>query len=175
MKALVRSITILTMVGMLVVGSFHPFTSSFSPIAANAATIYNYVVTTPTGLNIRSGPGTGYKKVGKLSGGSVINVYNSQNGWLQIGANKWVSRDYCKKCESFINFSFEIRHGVIVTTNGSRLNLRSGPSESFRIVSKIPNGTYLSPDIKCDNGWVRVYYKGVSGWVSKRYLRNKYY
>ena len=145
-------------------------------IAVEAATTvyYTYVVTTPAGLNVRSGPGTNYKKVGKLSGGTVFTAYNSKSGWLQIANGKWVCRDYCAQCSSFIDWNYEVRHGVIVKTSGSnRFNLRSGPSESFSIVAKIPNGTRLSPSYKY-NGWCYVTYKGYTGWISMKYTKNDY-
>lgn len=179
MKKIVRATMIMAMAIILAVVPFNPIIPVSSLTTAEAAASFSnhyYVVTTTAGLNVRSGPGTNYKKVGSaIPGGTVVCSAHlkKQNGWLFIcePCTGWVSLEYCKKCETFIDYNAEIRHGVVVSTNGANLNLRSGPSESFGIVAKIPNGTRLSPSYKY-NGWCRVYYKGHQGWVSMKYTRN---
>lgn len=180
MKTFVRIDKIMAIMTILVVVSLISTISLTGSVTAEAASFSRYtyyVVSTPAGVNVRYGPGTNYKKSGDaIPGGTVVRSTSSENGWLFIcePCTGWVSREYCKKCENFIDHNNEIRHGVVVSTNGSNLNLRSGPSESFRIVAKIPNGTYLSPSFKY-NGWCRVLYKGKIGWISMKYTRNKYY
>lgn len=58
-----------------------------------------YRVTAKSGLNIRSGPGVSYKKVGALNYGATCTVYKTQNGWGKISqtASKWVSMAWLKK------------------------------------------------------------------------------
>jgi GH25 family lysozyme M1 (1,4-beta-N-acetylmuramidase) len=45
------------------------------------------------GLNIRSGAGTSYSKVGSLANGASITILDISNGWYQISQG-WVSADY---------------------------------------------------------------------------------
>ena len=56
------------------------------------------VATKSTALNIRSGPGTGHKIIGKLQKGSYITLQNESNGWWRIeyadGKEGYVSSDY---------------------------------------------------------------------------------
>ena len=49
-----------------------------------------------SGLNVRSGPGTGYKIVGALSAGDKVTVTatNENGSWSVIGEGKWVSSSY---------------------------------------------------------------------------------
>ena len=191
MKSKVHSRFIRRIVAIVIAASLLVFTPVPAPIATSlqdvgietsidaeaetirSTTVTVYVVTTTAGLNVRSGPGTNYKKVDKLKGGTIFKSYNSKNGWLQIAAGKWVCRDYCGKCSSYTDLNYDIRHRVIVKTNGANLNLRSGPSESFGLVVKIPNGTRLNPYYKY-NGWCFITYKSYSGWVSMKYIKDVY-
>lgn len=46
-------------------------------------------------LNVRTGPGTNYQKIGGVTKGEEIFVINEQNNWCQISMeDRWVSKDY---------------------------------------------------------------------------------
>lgn len=45
-------------------------------------------------LNIRSGPGTGYRTVGRLSAGQPFTATGSQGEWVQIAGGGWVNARY---------------------------------------------------------------------------------
>lgn len=45
------------------------------------------------GLNIRSGPGTNYGRVGGLGNGASVNIVSIRNGWFKIDQG-WVSGEY---------------------------------------------------------------------------------
>lgn len=55
-----------------------------------------YKVIAVRGLNIRSGTGKEYKKLGALNYGDTITVYETKNGWGRIGNGRWVCMDYLK-------------------------------------------------------------------------------
>lgn len=55
---------------------------------------YTRYVKVNTRLNIRKGPSTKYKIVGKLRNGEKVKVYETKNGFSKIGNNKWVSSKY---------------------------------------------------------------------------------
>ena len=57
-----------------------------------------YKVTPSVGINIRSGPGTGYSKVGAYACGTVVAVTAVQGGWGQT-AKGWVSLEYLEAVE----------------------------------------------------------------------------
>ena len=62
-----------------------------------AGTAKTYQVTASVGLNVRSGPGTGYEKLGALSYGAEISVTGVSNGWAAIdygGKEAYVSAQY---------------------------------------------------------------------------------
>lgn len=56
------------------------------------------IINAEKGLNIRSGPGTGYDKVGSATNGARVTVLGEENGWYKIiySGNKtgYVSKDY---------------------------------------------------------------------------------
>lgn len=58
-----------------------------------------YRVTPSIGLNIRSGPGTSYGKVGAYSCGTVVEILAIQDGWGQTDKG-WVSMSYLEPVEA---------------------------------------------------------------------------
>ena len=42
-------------------------------------------------LNVRSGPGTGYPRIGGLLRGDIVNVHEVRDNWFRIGVGRWVS------------------------------------------------------------------------------------
>lgn len=57
-----------------------------------------YTVTPSIGVNIRSGPGTGYGKVGAYPMGTVVDVLEARDGWGRT-AKGWVSLAYLEAVE----------------------------------------------------------------------------
>lgn len=45
-------------------------------------------------LNVRSGPGTGYRTVSRLSAGQPFSAIGSQGEWVQIAGGGWVNAHY---------------------------------------------------------------------------------
>lgn len=72
-----------------------------------------YQVTPSVGVNIRSGPGTGYSKVGAYAQGTVVTVTATRDGWGQTKKG-WVSLDYLEAVEA----------AQRVTDNGLRIQAR---------------------------------------------------
>ncbi len=61
--------------------------------AAPAAAEPRYGKVTTASLNIRSGAGTDYDKVGSLKAGKIVTILGEANGWYQIESG-YVSADY---------------------------------------------------------------------------------
>lgn len=58
------------------------------------------VFNAPSGLNVRSGPGTSYSILGSLKNGQRFTVYESKDGFYRIifnGSQGWVGSTYMKK------------------------------------------------------------------------------
>lgn len=58
-----------------------------------------YRCTCSKGVNIRSGAGVGYSKVGAVNYGQIVTVYTQKNGWgnTSTSADRWVCMKYFKK------------------------------------------------------------------------------
>ena len=67
---------------------------------SSGAATSTYRVTPAIGLNVRTGPGTGYRKLGALICGTKVEVYSISNGWAQIrysGQTAYISASYITK------------------------------------------------------------------------------
>ena len=118
--------------------------------------------TTASVLNMRSGPGTKYAIVGQLPYGSGCTLIKSSGNWRKVkafnGKVGWVSRNYLVRKKS-----------ARVATNGSNLNVRSGPGTYAYILGSLKNGTKVT--IKYTNGhWAYITAGKLSGYVSMNYL-----
>lgn len=55
----------------------------------------------------------------------------------------------------------------------ANLNLRSGPSTSYQILTTIPAGTSIEMAENRDGAWIEIYYNGKIGYVSSKYLTSR--
>ena len=129
-----------------------PFTATpiVTSLCAEAASSYQGVVIAST-LNVRSGPGTNYTKVGSLGRQTVVTIVETKNGWGRIGKNRWVSLDYiCKR---------------VLYVAGSGVNVRTGPGTSFPKKGTKSNGDQITvKDVR--DGWIQM----TNGlWISRDY------
>lgn len=81
--------------------------SSTSTQPTTAATsdekITTGVVSVSSTLNVRSGPGTSYSKLGSLKNGAVVTIVSTKSGWYQIvfaSGFGWVIDDYIKNVKT---------------------------------------------------------------------------
>ena len=129
-----------------------------------AATV-GKVSTQNSGLNIRSGAGTGYSIVSSAPRNSYLTVEGEQDGWLKVsyGANSygWVSDDYITDVSSKTR---------CVTTSYGKLNVRSGAGKGYSVKDRLSKGTEVLV-IAENGGWSQIVYGGNKlGWVSNEFL-----
>lgn len=48
-------------------------------------------------VNVRSGPGTNFRRIGQVRAGNVVQVVQVRNGWLQIRGGGWVSSAFARR------------------------------------------------------------------------------
>ena len=133
---------------------------------------------TATSLNVRSGAGTSYSVITKLSKGTVVDVIESaSNGWKKIktsgGTTGWVSGDYLttgSAGNSSTNNSTS-QTSYKATVNTDSLNMRKGAGTSYSVITKLSKGTVVDVLESASNGWKKVKTSnGTTGWVSGSYL-----
>jgi uncharacterized protein YvpB len=119
-----------------------------------------YTVTADV-LNVRSGPGTNYSKIGRLMQGTKLNVIQRMNnGWYKIsynGKSAYVSGDY-------------VYSSVIYKVTATKLHFRTGPGTQYKSMGLINQGTVLNVIHKESNGWYKISFNGKTGYVSGDYV-----
>lgn len=73
------------------------------PVVASAAGVTKYVRIESDYVNVRSGPGTNYEKVGKRENRDKVTVIETRNGFSKIEADdsQWISSQYLKDLKDF--------------------------------------------------------------------------
>ena len=135
---------------------------------------------TATSLNVRSGAGTSYSVITKLSKGTVVDVLESaSNGWKKVktsnGTTGWVSGSYLTtgvvEYPSTDNSTSQTSYKATVTADS--LNVRKGAGTSYSVITKLSNGTVVDVLESASNGWKKIKTSnGTIGWVSGSYLAN---
>ncbi|MBP3610498.1 MAG: C40 family peptidase [Lachnospiraceae bacterium] len=94
-------------------------------------------------VNIRSGPSTDYKILGKLYNGCVANILGYEGDWVKIQSGN-LEEGYIKA--EFLLIGWEAEDKIeeycdkVATVNCDVLNVRTGMSTQDRIYDQIPNG-----------------------------------
>ena len=122
-------------------------------------------VTASTGVNIRSGPGTGYGVVGGLGYGTRVSTYGSSYGWYRVNGG-WISSSYTSAGGGSGGTGGGSSSGYGTVTAGSGLLIRSGPGAGYGVVGSLGYGASV-PIYNSSNGW----YRTDGGWVSASYIR----
>lgn len=92
-----------------------------------------YVVTASS-LNVRSGAGTGYSKIGSLKNGAIVEVETIANGWAKLADGGYVSSQYLAKV-------VEDGEAVTMYVTCRTLNVRKGPGTSYAKAGTLSRGT----------------------------------
>ena len=135
---------------------------------------------TADSLNVRSGAGTSYSVITKLSKGTVVDVLESaSNGWKKVktsnGTTGWVSGSYLTtgvvEYPSTDNSTSQTSYKATITADS--LNVRKGAGTSYSVITKLSNGTVVDVLESASNGWKKIKTSnGTIGWVSGSYLAN---
>ena len=126
-------------------------------------------------LNMRSGPGTSYEVVGQiLPGRCGVRVRESRGGWRRVtwrGRTGWVNRRFLGANEEDEGDGADAPTLCVVgVASNDVLNIRSRPTSRSSIRGSIPPGRCGVRTTGSSGNWLRVRYRGVSGWVNGRFL-----
>ena len=121
--------------------------------------VLGYGVVDLDSLNVRSGPGTKYDKVGTVSEGKRYAYYQKSGNWVRIEKG-WVSASY------FYLEGTTADDAATGTVTADELNIRTGPGTGFK-----SNGAYKENDsikiLAQVNGWGYT----SKGWVSMKHVK----
>jgi len=144
-------------------------------LAASAATISDDV-------NLRSGPGLGYRVLTIVPAGATVSVTgDASEGWYPVryeNVDGWAYAEYvaiggaAQGSASSVG-SAGTRGTATVVTN--LLNLRGGPGVGYGVVAQLPYGTTVQvvgdPQAGDGRTWVEVVTRGSGqGWVAAEFL-----
>ncbi len=118
-------------------------------------------------VNVRSGPGTNYSKVGELKKGDTVSKVGVTGGWTIIN---WGS-----KGTAYVSSSYLTTSGSGSTTTGTTMvttanvNVRTGPGTSYSLLGYLTKGTKVTKTGVSGN-WTIINYNGKVAYVSSAYL-----
>lgn len=102
-----------------------------------------YTVTSST-LTVRSGPGTTYEALGKLTKGHKIKSTTVINGWVKFTYNQkqegYCNTKFCKQYISTTGTTTRENVVIVVGENSSAMYLRAYHSHTSKVVTEIPLG-----------------------------------
>ena len=117
-------------------------------------------------LNMRTGPGTDYKRIGYVKSGTY-EVTQECGNWVKLESNGyWVCSDYVTKIdktETVINIGTSVNYKVKVSV--TNLNMRLGPGTKYKSKGYIKPGTYTI--IRTSGGWGKT--KETGYWIATEY------
>ncbi|MDO4357583.1 MAG: SH3 domain-containing protein [Clostridia bacterium] len=138
-------------------------------------------------VNVRSGPGLGYKDMGTLVKDEQVSYLGSASTdergvvWYKVQyysyGTGWVSSVYSKLVSggsAGVASTDSAVSGSYVEATGGKSNVRSGPGLGYEDLGTIQRGetaTYLGQSSVDERGvrWYYVNYDGIVGWLSSRY------
>ena len=125
-------------------------------------------------LNVRSGAGTGYSRVGYLySGNSVSILKDCGNGWYQISygsGSAYVCAEYISTgSDSGDGDGGEQTTGIVTA---DALNVRSGAGTGYSRLGLLYSGNSVTI-LGSSNGWYKISYRNGVGYVSAEYVSTK--
>ena len=134
-------------------------TSSGGAVSAGSGTLR-----VTSDVNIRSGPGTNYDKLGEAKEGTTLTATGvSDDGkWYRIsydGKEGYVNR----KLVSASGFSSEKSGKLEVISDA---NIRSGPGTSYDKIGEAKEGAALTMTGYTDSNWYQVSFEGKTGYVA---------
>ena len=155
-------------------GSYLSNFSQTGSVDANMTAYAGTAVTTTT-LNVRSGPGTSYNKIGSVNSGAKVTLVGkfSSSNWYKITYGSgygYVSGDYLKNISSSGGSGTGNTYiATGITTDN--LNVRSGRGTSYSRLGVLAKGSSVKI-IDSVSGWYKIIYGSGFGYISASYIKD---
>ncbi len=123
------------------------------------------------GAELRASPSNEGAVLSTLAEGTAVNVGVLVGEWLEVTAGEatgYIHSDFLIDAPQTAQVEATDRKGMII---GSVVNLREQPTTASGVLTQLRNGTAVL--IKsAENGWTKVSYGDLTGYVSSEYLRD---
>ncbi|MES9683400.1 SH3 domain-containing protein [Gottfriedia acidiceleris] len=128
---------------------------------------------TGNGVRVRSGAGTSYQILGSVNKNQKLDVISLSNGWYKIkfnGSTGYISASYVGNVTESTNSNNNqvVSSGNYIST-GNGVRIRSGAGTSYQILGSVNKNQRLDV-ISVSNGWYKVKFNGVIGYISASYV-----
>ncbi len=138
-----------------------------------------------SGVNVRSGPGTDFDKLGVLAESEIVTMKGiCDNEWAQIdfdGETGYVSIKYMEIVDESISldslleqvksFNEEESSGVEnLAWAVTDVNVRKGPKSSYEVIGQLNQGQSVKVLDSSDAWWWKVEFEGQEAYISAQYL-----
>lgn len=121
-------------------------------------------------LNVRKSNSINSLIITKLKDNSYLTIINTTGNWYYV---EYKDNQYGYVHKDYVNIAST--NSKRVKTNGSNLNVRTGPSTNYLVFDKISNDDYVVI-LSSSNGWAKVLFEGNKvGYVSQSYLEDSNY
>lgn len=153
----------------VLIGSLFPSQLALAEESGSMGRIVNVV----TNVNVRSGPGTGYSKIGAALKDAVYPILGKSGLWYKISFNGtagYVHADYVQvetQAQAPDQPSSSVQTGTVV---GSGVNIRSGPGTGYSKLGVAPKGA-MYPILGKSGVWYKISYNGTDGYIHSDYVR----
>ncbi|MDX2213283.1 MAG: SH3 domain-containing protein [Oculatellaceae cyanobacterium bins.114] len=158
------------------VASISNTTSRPTNTNSNSNNVAVTIATNGSPLNVRSAPSSGAAVIGTLPDGAIVRTNGRRsNGWIGLERGGWISADWVSSTgggggvPSVGNSTppQTVAGQVRVTTNGSPLNLRSGPGTNYPVTGVIANGAVANTSGRTSGGWIEL---SNGDWISSSWV-----
>jgi uncharacterized protein YraI len=130
-----------------------------------AGPVYGTATTT---VNVRSSDSEQADKIGKVTGGSKIQVMEQKaNGWSKVKID--AGEGYIKS--EYLDVPEPVEAGDIIgtVTAASNVNIRASASQTADKIGVVTGGEEVSL-ISRENGWCKITYNGLVGFIKEDYV-----
>ncbi len=140
---------------------------SFAASAEGGSIAWGAATVDASSLNIRSGPGQDYSRVGIIAGGTIVVILEQTNDeWFKInyaGTIGYVSVEYLTEILKAENFK------ATGTVNGTDVRMRKGPSTDEKVITTYNTGDEVHI-IGINNGWYKVAEDAGTGYIRSDFV-----
>ena len=144
-------------------------------VATSASIVYDTVaqaatttMRATTAVNVRTGPGTNYTRIGVLYPGQTVTATGpSQNGWVPVtfnGKAAWISAQYLAGTAP----SAATATGKATAT--TNVNIRAKATTLSSVLTVLRKGQTIDVLGPSANGWTPVSYQGKTAYIYSQYL-----
>lgn len=157
-------------------GDYLTFTANSEDTAVNtdvpntdaetaAVTEYTHATIGGSAVNFRAEPSTEAAIITRLEKDTEIELVAVEDGWCKVvydGQTGYISADYV----AVNGVAVQGAQGIV---NGSHVNVRSGPSTEYDVVTRLSTGTIVDLSARVGD-WYAIRYDDVTGYISADYV-----